>query len=153
MKNKFIRIIPLLSALVVAVLDAGAVFLGYFAYKKLSVEVNAFNVIFAIIEGLLLIVAVSTTIQIFKNGVRFFEKSVEFTGLDDNNHFLYKNIERVETHKDTDVSFKKNFVDRYSSVILYLGDGTVATVELGYTTKRKLRTIEKELNERIKKQP
>ena len=149
MKIKFIRIVPLMSALTVGVLDFGAVFLGYFAVVKLLSERSFFNIAFGVIEALLLVVSFTTTVQLFNNGVMFHAKSVEFTGVDDNNRFLYKNIEKIKTHKDTGVSFKKNFVDRYSSVIIYLNDGTVATIELGFTSKRKLSKIEDELNKRI----
>ena len=83
-----------------------------------------------------------------KKAVVFTKDTVEFTFLDENNAYALSEIEKAETNRDTGASLKKGFVDRYSSVILYLKDGSVATVELGLTTNGKLKKIENEINKR-----
>ncbi|MBQ7739849.1 MAG: hypothetical protein IJT65_01250 [Eubacterium sp.] len=151
MKNKMIRIISPMTTVIIALLDLGAIFLLVLAFKSVEHKTSVITVILIIITFTNIIVAIKTTIELFLNGVLFKEKSVEFTGLDKNNTYYYKNIIDVASHKDTKSSLKKNYVERYSSLILTLDDGSVATVELGYTTKRKLNKIENELNKRIKK--
>ena len=88
--------------------------------------------------------------EIIKTGVYFGDDRVEFTGVDDNNVFEYSRISRVEGVRDTKASLKKNFVDRYSRVILYLDDDSVVTVELGLTSKKTLDDIDNEFKQRLK---
>ncbi len=148
MNRKMIRILSPLSVMMVAVFDIAAIALGAFSVKKLLEQVDFYTVSFLVIELIVLVVAVLTTRELLKNGVRFDDTALEFTGLDENNRFAYEAIEKIDTHKDTKVSLKKNFVERYSSIILYTKDGTVTTVELGLTTKRKLKKIENEIKKR-----
>ena len=149
MEHKFIRVISPITAVIVLFLDGSVLALGYYCIKKITEEANFYTISFAVIETIIGLVAVLTSAEVLKNGVRFGTAQLEFTGLDNNNVFDYDKLERVETHKDTKASFKKNFVNRYSSVILYLTDGNVATIELGMTTKRKLKKIENEINQRM----
>jgi hypothetical protein len=131
------------------VLDIAVIIFGYYAVKKLSQQMSAINIIFSLIVLFAFIVAIFVTKEVFNNGVKFDSNEVEFTGLDDNNIFEYSNIEKVESSKDTAASMKKNFVDRYSSIIIYLNDNSVVTIELGLTTKKTLKKITDEINSRI----
>jgi hypothetical protein len=131
------------------VLDIAVIIFGYYAVKKLSQQISAINIIFSLIVLFAFIVAIFVTKEVFNNGVKFDSNEVEFTGLDDNNIFEYSNIEKVESSKDTAASMKKNFVDRYSNIIIYLNDNSVVTIELGLTTKKTLKKITDEINSRI----
>ena len=152
MKTGFIKIFSPLSLIIILFFDFSALLLGWFSVKSILKAVTFYTVSFVIIELVVTAVAVMITVQIFKNGVMFYEDRLEFTGLDDNNVFHYEDIVKAETYKDTSASLNKKYVERYSSVILRLFDGTVATVELGMTTKRQLKRIENEINNRLKTQ-
>lgn len=148
MKHKMVRILSPLSVLTVLMFDDAALVLGVFSVKKILVAANFYTVSFLIIELIVIAVAVLTTRELLTNGVQFDDMGLTFTGLDSNNRFAYADIAKIETHKDTKASLKKNFVDRYSSIIFYMKDGSVTTVELGLTTKRKLKQIEEEIKKR-----
>lgn len=150
MKDKFIRIVPPISFFVIAVFDLAAVALTAVSVANITKRLDFYSVCFVIIQAVIIIVAALTTREQLKNGVLFKADGLEFTALDENNEFKYSEIERAEVFKDTTPSFKKRLVQRYSSVILYLKDGSVATIELGLTTKRALIKTEQELNERLK---
>lgn len=132
----------------ILVLDAATLFLLYSAIKQLSKGFNGYSFAFLLIDLLVLVCVVITTVKTLKNGVIFKENELEFTALDENNVLEYKNIKKAESHKDTKVSFKKKFTDRYSSLIIYLNDDTVLTVELGFTSKKKLKRLVDEINKR-----
>jgi hypothetical protein len=145
MKDRFIRVLSPFTLAFVAVLDVAVIIFAYYAIQKLSFQISAINVIFAIIELFAIIVAVLVTKEIFLNGVKFTNDKVEFTGLDDNNIIEYSQIEKIESSKDISASLKKNFVDRYSNIIIYLKDSSVITIELGLTTTKTLKKIIDEL--------
>ncbi len=149
MKNKFIRIISPISVVMALILDAAVIYFACYAYTKLSMGISAINIVFAIIVVCSVILALLYSREVLRHGIRFSEKEFEITFLDENNVFRYEDIERVEFFRDTKASLKKNFVDRYTRITVYLKDETAATVELGLTTKRKLRKIENEINKRI----
>lgn len=151
MDKKFIRTVSPLTFFAVLFFDVCAAAMCVISVKKLLCESGFYTVGFVIISIITACVAVVTTVQILKNGVRFDEEGAEFTGVDKNNVFLYSDIASISSHKDTATSLKKNTVDRYSSLIFEMKDGTVATVELGLTTKRTLAKIEKEIKKRIGK--
>ena len=153
MKDKFIRVTSPPALLFTVCFDAVVLFLCVLATARLFQGIRFYSVAFAVIAAILVPVAVLTTREQMKNGVHFRDKKIEFTGLDEHNVYAYADIEKAEVYKDTGASLKKNFVERYSSVILYLKNGEVATVELGVTTKSTLKKIENELQERIKKTP
>lgn len=150
MKNKFIRVLSPITLLVIGVLDIAIIAFGVFAVEKLITETSKINITFAVIETFAIIIGALVSKEVVSNGVNFCENEFEFTGLDDNNVFNYSDIEKVETSKDTKASLKKNFVDRYSSVTLYLKDETVTTISLGLTTVRTLTKIRNEILSRIK---
>lgn len=152
MKEKFIRVLSPFTLAFVIVLDAAVIVFAYYAVKKLSEQLSAINIIFSIIEFAAIIVAVLVTKEVLTNGVKFSDDKVEFTGVDDNNIFDYADIVKIESSKDNKASLKKNFIDRYSSIIIFLKDESVVTIELGLTTAGTLRKIADELNERIKKE-
>ena len=147
MKNKFIRVISPAQICVMLMLDASAAVMLAYSIKRIT-EGGFYNIAFLVIASAVIVIAVLTSIELMKNGVFFRENEFEFTGLDDNNIYRYSEIKRTETHKDTSASLSKNTVERYSSIILYMDDETVATVELGYTTKKTLKKIEEEINKR-----
>ena len=144
MKNKFIRIISPASFGAALLLDIASIGLCVAAtqQKKTSLPL-------CVIGVLALLLGALTTAETLRHGIRLKENEMEFTALDKDNVYAYEDIEKTEIYKDTKASFKKNFTQRYSNLILYLTDGTVATAELGFTTKRKLRKIEEEIKKRI----
>lgn len=149
MKDRFIRVISPISFCVIAVLDIAIIAFGVFAYQKITADKNIYNIMFVGIEVVAFIIGILASKEVVSNGVKFEYTKMEFTGLDENNIFEYKNIERIETNKDTKASLRKNFVDRYSSIIIHQTDGTVTTIELGLTTLKTLIKIEEEINKRI----
>lgn len=149
MNNKFIRVISPITVAVVGCLDLAIIALGVFAIKKIQQSLDGWTIAFLVIELFAIVIGVITSKEAVSNGVRFDESKMEFTGLDDNNIFEYAEIEKIETSKDTKASLRKNFVDRYSSIIIYKKDNSVTTIELGLTTRKTLLKIEKEINSRI----
>ena len=151
MKNRFIRIVSPISVAMALMLDAAVIYFAYYAYTKLSAEISLINIVFAIIVICSVTLAVFYSREVLRHGIRFKENELEITFLDENNIFRYEDIERAEFFRDTKASFKKNFVDRYSRLTVYLKDEAAVNIELGLTTKRKLRKIENELNIRMNK--
>lgn len=149
MKNKFIRVLSPITICVIGVLDIAIIVFGVFAVEKLTNEVSKINIAFAVIEAFAIIIGALVSKEVVSNGVRFKENEFEFTGLDDNNIFKYSDIKKVESSKDTKASLKKNFVDRYSTITLYLADDTQATISLGLTTVKTLTKIQDEISKRI----
>ena len=151
MKDKYIRVISPIALPVVLLFDAAVVYYFVFAIKKVMVDDSTFSTIFLAVQALMLVLAALTTREVLRHGVRITQDYVEFTALDSDNKVRFDEIEKVAVQKDTKASFTKNFVSRYSSIVFYLNDDTVLTVELGITTKRKLSQIENEINQRISK--
>ncbi|MBQ7204049.1 MAG: hypothetical protein IJS03_08580 [Eubacterium sp.] len=149
MKPKFIRIISPFTFAAALLFDASAAYFTCLAVEKVSGEKGVNSFLFLGIMLFLDVVAVLTTRETLKNGVRFSEHSATFTALDDNNTVEYDKIESVQVQKDTKASFTKNFISRYSVIVFYLKDNTVHTIELGHTTKNCLQKIEGEFNDRI----
>lgn len=149
MKNKFIRVLSPITLLVIGALDIAIICFGVVAVKKITDSVTTINIAFVIIEAIAIIIGILVSKEVVSNGIRFDETKMEFTGLDENNIFQYSDIEKVETSKDTKASLKKNFVDRYSNIILYHKDGTVTTIALGLTTVKTLTKIKNEIEKRI----
>ena len=150
MKNKIIRVIQPLSLLALIMLIICSDLFLYLGINRIAKGVDFYSVSILIIDVIVLICAIISVIKTAKYGVIFRENEFEFTLIDSNGKYEYKEIECAEGHRDAKVSFKKSFTDRYSSVILHLKDGDAATVELGYTTEKTLNKIVDEINERIK---
>lgn len=151
MKDKFIRIISPLALAVVIVLDIGVIAYGVFAIKNLTQRVSTLSIIFALCIVLAVVVAILTTRETVKNGVIFREDEMEFTGMDNDNIFRYEDIESVAYVKDEKPSFVKNFIDRQSRIVLTFKENKVVTVDIGITTKNKLKQIESEITQRLNK--
>lgn len=151
MKKKFIRIISPITLIVIALLDIAVIGFAVFSVKKITEVQNLYTVFFGVIETLAIIVAVLVTKETIGNGIVFYEDRLEFTGIDDKNVFSYSEIAEVETYRDTKASLKKNFIDRHSLIIITTKDETVATVDIGLTSKRVLTEFKKELAEHISK--
>lgn len=147
--KKFIRILSPITLAIVFALDIAVIGFCIYAVQRIIADVSAITIGFVAIDIFALIIAIFTTKEAFSNGVKFDDEKVEFTGLDTNNIFYYKDIEKVETQKDTKASLKKNFVDRYSHIILHLNNDTIATIDLGLTTTKALKKIEEEINKQI----
>ena len=147
--KKFIRIISPITLTVILALDIAVLVYGAYAIKKIMNSVDIWTILFAIIEVFAIIIAVLVSKEVVSNGVVLYENKIEFTALDDNNCFEFSQIEKIETSRDTRASFKKNFVDRYSRLIIHLHDGSVVTIDLGLTSAKKLALIEKEIKERL----
>lgn len=149
MKDKYISVISPIALPVVILFDSAIIYYFIFAIKKVMADSSTFATIFLAIQSFMLVLAALTTREVLRHGVRITENYVEFTALDSDNKVRFDEIEKISVQKDTKASLKKNFVNRYSSIVFYLNDDTVLTVELGITTKRKLAKIEKEINDRI----
>lgn len=148
MKDRFIRVISPPALIAVLVLDGAVIWFAYFSVKKLTENVSAYSVIFAAVELFAIVVGVLVSREIIAQGVKFDSEKMVFTAIDDDNTYRYDEIESVETEKDTKLSFKKNFYDRRSHITLYLTDDRVATIDIGFTTKKTLKKIENEINAR-----
>lgn len=147
--KKFIRIISPITILVVLALDSAVIAFSVYAIKRLMQETSTTLILFAVILLIAIIVAVFTTKEALSNGVKFKDDEVEFTGLDTNNIFKYCDIQEVESKKDTQASLKKNFVDRYSHIILHMKDESVVTIDLGLTTQKTLNKIVSQIKSKM----
>lgn len=149
MEKKFIRVISPFSLAVTLVSDIAVIVLARLAIDRLKVTVDAYSIIFIAVIAFSAVLACGLSIQLFRNGVKFDMEKMEFTAIDDNNVFYYKEIEKIETIRDTKASLRKNLVDRYSRIIIYTVNNEIATIELGLTTYRALKKIEQEIQKRI----
>lgn len=150
MNKKFIRIISPFSFVTIAALDISVIAFSAYAVIKLSENANAYTIIFAIIDLIAILTAFFASKEVLSNGVCFRENEVEFTGIDNDNIFRYDDIIKVEAQRDTSVSFRKNFVDRYSILTLYLKDDSIVSIQLGVTTGKTLNKVKNNIEERIK---
>ena len=123
----------------------------YIATVKVMADKGVFASAFFALQIVAVIIAALATREVLRHGVRITGEYVEFTALDSDNKVRFDEIEKIAIQKDTKASFTKNFVNRYSSLVFYLKDDEVLTVELGITTKRKLTQIETEINARLNK--
>lgn len=147
--KKFVRILSPITIAIVLALDIAVIAFSVYAVNKIMASVTATTILFCVIVAISILVAIFTTKEAFSNGVKFRDDEVEFTGLDTNNIFKYSDIKSVESKKDTTASLKKNFVDRYSHIILNMKDESVVTIDLGLTTKKALKTITNQINDKI----
>lgn len=152
MKNKLIRTLSPITLSVVLILDMASIWFTYIAVQKMmNKEYDAYSIMFLIIAVCVLILGIFLTKNVLITGVKFYEDKFVFTGLDENNEFSYTDVVKVETQKDEKASLKKNFVDRYSIVILHLADDSVVSIELGLTTRKTLNKIKNEIESRMSK--
>ena len=134
---------------VVLLFDAAIAYYTYIAVLKIMADKGVFASLFLALQVGAMIIAALTTREVLRHGVLLTDREIVFTALDFDNKVRYDEIERIEVVKDTKASLRKNFISRYSSLVFYLNDDTVLTVELGITTKRKLNQIENEINTRL----
>ena len=146
MKNKFIRIISPITFCVVLLLDIGVVAFGITAVKKIIEVANFYTVSFVIIEIISLVICFFVSREVISNGVKFGENEFEFTAIDENGTF-----KSVKGEKDNSVSFKKNFIDRFSHIYIETTDGNTTTIDLGLTTSKKLNKVVNEIKARTNK--
>ena len=151
MKDKvFIRILSPITVAVVLLIYIFAIGYGVYSVIKIMENPSAITICFAIMMAIVIVISGFVTKEVFSNGVLFRDDNIEFIGLDNDNLFEYKDIEKLEFHRDDKVSFKKNFNDRHSILILHLKDERVATIDIGLTTKKVLLKIVDQINNRIK---
>lgn len=148
--QKFIRILSPVTIGVVFLIDVFAIGYGVYSAMKVAENPSAMTICFAVMMAIVIIISGFVTKEVFSNGVLFKENEIEFIGLDDDNIFAYSDIEKIEFHKDEKASFKKNFNDRHSVLVLHLKGDMVATIDIGLTTRKALNKIVDELNSRIK---
>ena len=137
-----------MSFAMAVILDIAVVYYAIYACNKLGEKASALNILFAIIAFLSVALAVFYSREVIRHGIKFRNDEFEITFLDENNIIKYDDIESIESYIDTKASLKKNFVDRYSRLTIILKDGSALTLELGLTTKRKLKKIEEEIKKR-----
>lgn len=149
MNKKEIKILSPLTMLVVLLLDLSVVAVTVFAIIKLLDEVAPMSIAFAFMDLMAVIIAILVTKEIVSNKIVFYETGFELVGLDNDNKYEYKNIEKIEYEKDDKASFTKNFNDRHAMLILHLKDNKLASLDLGLITKKKLLTIAREIENRL----
>ena len=151
MKDKvFIRILSPITVAVVLLIDIFAIGYGVYSVIKIMENPSAITICYAIMMAIVIVISGFVTKEVFSNCVLFRDDNIEFIGLDNDNLFEYKDIEKLEFHRDDKVSFKKNFNDRHSILILHLKDERVATIDIVLTTKKVLLKIVDQINNRIK---
>lgn len=138
-----------MSLAMALILDTAVIYYIIYAFNKLGEKLSAINTLFAIIAFCSLLLAIFYSREVIRHGIKFKENEFEITFLDENNVIRYEDIESLESFIDTKASLKKNFVDRYSRLTINLKDESAITLELGLTTKRKLRRIEEEIRSRL----
>lgn len=149
MEEKFVRIISPFTLAIVIILDIGVIAYAVYAIKNLVLRINTLNIIFAVLIVFAFVVAILTTKETVKHGIIFRDENMEFTGMDKDSVFCFEDIDSVAYVKDEKPSFVKNFVDRQSRIVFTLKDKSVVTVDIGITTKNKLKEIEKEIELRL----
>lgn len=149
MKDKFIRVVSPIAVAIMLVLDAAVIYFSYFSVFKIIDHRDFYSITFGVLILFALIVAIFVNKEILTQGIKFDSKQVEFTAIDENNIFSYKDIEKVTTEKDDKASLIKNFVDRQSKIIIELKEDKIVTIDIGLTTKRALQKIEDEFEARL----
>ena len=150
MKDKFVMCLSPITAVVTLAMAVAVAVNAYFCGEKVVEGFDWKVGVYVLVEIVAAVIVVLMAKEVLKTGVRFTSDKVEFTGVDENNVFEYSHIVKVQTGRDTKASLKKNFVDRYSYIIIFLDDDSVVTIELGLTTKRTLKAIDDEFMARIK---
>lgn len=148
MKEKFIRIISPITFCVVLLLDISVIVFGVTAVQKIMQGANFYTVSFLIIEIISIVICFFVSREVVSNGVKFGESEFEFTAIDENGIFKYDEIKSVKGEKDNSVSFRKNFIDRFSHIYIETKDGNTTTIDLGLTTTKKLNKIVSEIKSR-----
>lgn len=146
---KFVRCVSLISLAVATMIVVVCVIFSIYAVNRIIENADFWGIMFAVIMVFSDIIGVLFTKETLSNGVKFYDDYVEFTGVDENNVYNYADIERVEGSRDTKASFRKNFVDRYSNVTIYLKDESIACIQLGLTSGKTLKKITDELTSRL----
>lgn len=150
MKDRFVMCLSPITAAVTLAMAVAVAVNAYFCGEKVAEGFDWKVGVYVLVEIVAAVIVVLMVKEVLKTGVRFTSDKVEFTGVDENNVFEYSHIVKVQTARDTKASLKKNFVDRYSHIIIFLDDDSVVTVELGLTTKHTLKAIDDEFKVRIK---
>lgn len=146
---KFVRCVSLISLAVATMIVVVCVIFSIYAVNRIIENADFWGIMFAVIMVFSDIIGVLMIKEVLSNGVKFYDDYVEFTGVDTDNVYKYDDIEKVEASRDTKASFRKNFVDRYSNVSIYLKDESMAYIQLGLTSGRTLKKIIDELTLRM----
>ena len=146
---KFVRCVSIFALAVAIILDTACAVFSVYSIISLRERADFWGIAFVVIMLFSDALGVLFTKETLSNGVKFFDDYVEFTGIDENNVYKYSDIERMEASRDTKASFRKNFVDRYSNVTLYLKDESVVCIQLGLTSGKTLKKITDELTSHL----
>ena len=146
---KFVRCVSIFALAVAIILDTACAVFSVYSIISLRERADFWGIAFVVIMLFSDVLGVLFTKETLSNGVKFFDDYVEFTGIDENNVYKYSDIERIEASRDTKASFRKNFVDRYSNVTLYLKDESVVCIQLGLTSGKTLKKITDELTSHL----
>ncbi|MCD7873258.1 MAG: hypothetical protein LUG21_08245 [Clostridiales bacterium] len=151
MRNKFIRILSPITIAVVFILDAAVIGFAAFAIRMIIIMGGVRTFIFAAIELIAIIIGTLVTKEIFSNGILFSETEAEFKGIDDDNVFVFAEIEKIEIFKDTSASLTKNFNDRHALLIFTMKDGKISTIDIGLVSVKTVNIIKEEFENHIDK--
>ena len=146
---KFVRCVSIFALAVAIILDTACAVFSVYSIISLRERADFWGIAFVVIMLFSDALGVLFTKETLSSGVKFFDDYVEFTGIDENNVYKYSDIERMEASRDTKASFRKNFVDRYSNVTLYLKDESVVCIQLGLTSGKTLKKITDELTSHL----
>lgn len=146
---KFVRCVSIFALAVAIILDTACAVFSVYSIISLRERADFWGITFVVIMLFSDALGVLFTKETLSNGVKFFDDYVEFTGIDENNVYKYSDIERVESSRDTRASFRKNLVDRYSNVTLYLRDESIVSIQLGLTSGKTLKKITDELTSHL----
>lgn len=146
---KFVRCVSIFALAVAIILDAACTVFSVYSIISLRERADFWGIAFVVIMLFSDALGVLFTKETLSNGVKFFDDYVEFTGIDENNVYKYSDIERAESSRDTRASLRKNLVDRYSNVTLYLRDESIVSIQLGLTSGKTLKRITDELTSRL----
>ena len=89
MKNRFIRTLSPITAVVISVLDVAVAFFAVLSVSFFKTEGGLRPYIFLALEIFAVIVAILVTKEVLLGGIVFREDEIEFNMIDEDNVFLY----------------------------------------------------------------
>ena len=149
MKNRFIRTLSPITAVVISVLDIAVAFFAVLSVSFFKTEGGLRPYIFLALEIFAVIVAILVTKEVLLGGIVFREDEIEFNMIDEDNVFLYEDIAKVEIYKDNSASLTKNFNDRHALITIETKDGNAHPLDAGLIDVKKVKSIKKELEKHI----
>ena len=151
MKNKFIRTLSPITAVVIGVLDIAVAVFAVLSVTFFKTAGGARPYIFFALEIFAIIVAILVTKEVLLGGIVFRDDELEFNMIDEDNVFLYDDISKVEIYKDNSASLTKNFNDRHALITIETKDGNTHPLDAGLIDVKKVKSIKNELENHIDK--